>query len=170
LNSEELEALLAHELAHHVLHHCVRDNLLQFLGRLTVVGDGFTRALEDSFGYELEADRAAVVRLGVDPAALKGCLETIQQDAATNEDTVAPLVAGLSALGIAPSHCAEILRQGPSSLSFWSRWRLAWRLYVDQFTGNMNTSYWHPAIEERIAALAMSSAPINGALPQAMKH
>ena len=74
LNNKELEALLAHELSHHVRGDCTTDSLFRYLGRLTFVGDGFVRALEDSFGYEVKADHLAISRFSVDRQALKHCL------------------------------------------------------------------------------------------------
>ena len=70
LDDNELEALLAHELAHLIRGHGFVDNLWRMLGRLTFVGDQAVRVFQLTVGCELDADRVAVEKLGADPDAL----------------------------------------------------------------------------------------------------
>jgi len=152
LTSEEVYALLAHELAHHALGHSRRDMTLRFLGRLTLVGDGFVRILEDSFGYELQADKFAVETLGGDPGAMIRCLNKLQISQAMENLSLITPTAGL------PIKSDNLPRATTTPNRNVSR---AWLRSVKagavmqfrQYCGIDNAAYWHPSTAQRIAAL-----------------
>ena len=150
---DEIEALLAHELSHHLNGHCVLDNLFRLLGRLTLVGEGFVQGLEDSFGYEMSADRFAVEKLHVGRKALKHCLWKMCHVGSAEGAGAQDIQAGLAATSFPEDHFHRLLIHGPDILPFRVRWRLAWQLFVRQYAGLGRASYWHPATEERIKAL-----------------
>jgi len=161
LADEELQALLAHELAHLEAGHCRNHRLLQILGRLTFVGDAFVGALEHSFGYELDADRLAVVNFGVDSAALRRCLLKVQAIMMAEQISRSLLTQGLAAVSTIEPRL-EVDRRG---LPTRQRGRLseAARLWLRLFSGQLQISYWHPVIEERIRQLdSMSPVPRGG--------
>lgn len=157
LTDEELRALIAHELVHQRRRHMQTHNRLRWLGRLTFVGDGFVRALLDSFGDEAEADRAAVSELGASPQALLHCLWKIRtvkdfvhrKGREIRDGLPASLERPLEASGDWRTLLSEELKQ----LTWKKRWRLAWRLFVWQYSVPMDLHYWHPALGDREAAL-----------------
>lgn len=136
LDPAELKAVLAHELAHIVCGHARRHWFLQLAGRLTFVGDSFVGALEDSFGYELEADRVAVKRFGVQADDLRRAMLKMQ---------IALTVGSLD-----PEERVHDERPRQGALRAWRRsvevWMRLWQ-------GCSPVSYWHPALRERLAAL-----------------
>lgn len=168
LDDEELEALVAHELAHHLEGHCRLDQLLRWLGRLTLVGDGFVLALQDSWGYERRADRVAVARLGVSSETLSRGLKKLRNAGAAarlaGEERGAADALGFPALprseerGKEPDDLAKLLDGGPSALGWQARWRLAWRLFRHQYFSAMDVHYWHPGTSDRERALLASDA------------
>ncbi len=153
------KALLAHELSHILRGDCLVDNLLRFLGRVTFVGDSFVRCLENSFGYETEADRVAVVRLGADPVSLKRCLWKLRNVAAAEGAEVSSTLSETFRISELWGSGAQVSRQTRRPGSKWKRLRLMWCEYLQQYTGQTNVAYWHPATEERVTALsAMASS------------
>lgn len=134
LEEDELDALLAHELAHLEMGHPGKLDLLRGLGRTTFSGDGFVTAMLHTFGFELAADRRAR-ELGADPAALKTCLKKLQVFGSS--DRLAP--------------------PDPSKMRFSDRWRFGLRLFREQYFRGGATSYWHPDPEHRFAALVDSA-------------
>lgn len=158
LGAAELEALLAHELAHHSCGQCRMAVLLRWLGRLTFVGDGFALAIQNSFGYEAMADRMAI-SFGVTRPALERCLLLLRDLCGEHADGVLPPLA-VQLTAAAPSPIVRDLRTllsgGPDALSPGRRWRLAWWLFRRQYTHAMDLYYWHPTYEERLAALRES--------------
>ena len=146
LEQEDLEALLAHELAHHSEGHCRADQLLRWLGRLSFAGDAFALLMQGSWSYEEEADRAAVSRLGVPREALLHCFMKIRQLKA--EATLPPAsepFTGLKALPEEPEEIEELLDKGPAALPFGKRWRLVWQVLREQYVNAMKFYYWHPS-------------------------
>lgn len=153
LSDEELEAVLAHELVHLRQRHALRHDLARWLGRIAFLGDGFSRALLDTFGSEAEADRQAVCSYGVDPDALIRCLRAIRTlNSFVQEDLLAGgfPVAGLS-FG-SRSRFRATLREA-DSLPILQRWLVAWRYFVLQYFHLSRLHYWHPVIDERIERL-----------------
>jgi Zn-dependent protease with chaperone function len=143
LAASDLHALVAHECAHHLNGDCQRHNVLQLFGRLTLLGDAFVGVLENSFGYELAADRTAVTTLHADPLALRDALRqmsaaSIGAFAGSSRDA-----AGLTAIGI-----TSIVLM-PESSRFFARWLARARLWLALYTSDTEITYWHPAIEER---------------------
>lgn len=152
----EIEALLAHELSHHLNGDHRLHNLLRLLGRLTLVGDTFTCAIEDSFGYESKADETAVVQLHAEAQALKHVLWRIRNIYGAEEGLSAPAMEGLAAFTITQGDYQKIVKmlvKGVQSLPFRTRWCLAIKVYLAQYYSSSNTSYWYPSIELRISAL-----------------
>ncbi len=147
LEPDDLEALIAHELAHHLEGHCRRDQLLRWLGRLSFAGDAFALLMQDSWTYEEEADRAAVSRLGVSRQALLHCVMKMRHLRA--EARLPPVTSeqltGLPALPEKPAEIEELLEKGPAALPFGERWRLAWQVLREQYTDAMRLYYWHPS-------------------------
>lgn len=150
LTPEELAAVIAHEWSHLVLGHCRKHNILQVLGRLTFVGDSFTNAIEQSFRYELEADRCAVDRFGVPKQTIRNCLLKLRAVATLQRlrhSLPATTGAGL-AMSQPGSSATPRSRRGP-------RWTAldSIRLWVQLYTGDTMAAYWHPAVDERIQRL-----------------
>ena len=78
---------LFHELGHILKGHCKTGNWMRLLGRATLVGDGFVRAMQDMFGDELDADALAIQQFSVDPRDLMAALQVAivaQQSRATD--------------------------------------------------------------------------------------
>jgi Zn-dependent protease with chaperone function len=153
LDTAEVEALIAHEFAHHICGHCRKHNLLQVLGRLTLVGDGFVGTLEDSFGNELEADRTAVTRLCIKPEVLRECLAKMHVDAVLQHSRASESVGGLAlhAVGAQEPPAWALTVAAPSGLVASLKRRCAAWLML--YTSEAEIAYWHPATDERIAAL-----------------
>lgn len=157
LTEEELRALIAHEMVHHLRGDVRIHNRLRWLGRLTFVGDGFVRALLDSVGDEAEADRAAVSELGASPEALLRCLWKIrnvnrfaqQEDRALPDGPPVSLERPLQA----SENWRKLLTEELKSLTWKERWRWAWRLFVWQYFVPMDLHYWHPGRGDRESAL-----------------
>lgn len=128
LAPEELDALLCHESAHDLLGHLATDVFWRWLGRLSFVGDGFVRAVQDSFGYEKAADQVARDRLGAREDALKRLLR---------ENPAGPILPSVQ-----PSSRRE-------------RWRVALYEYRIQYfgLGPRLLHYWHPDARTRRDAL-----------------
>ncbi len=139
LSSDELGALVAHEFAHHVCGHPRKHNTLQWLGRLTLVGDTFVGTLEDSFGYELKADRIAVTRFGVSPDSLRNALLKMQVATLVGSKAKAPGRDRQTSKSTRGRIWSAVV--GP--LSFW----------LALYRGDPPLSYWHPSLRERLEAL-----------------
>jgi Zn-dependent protease with chaperone function len=152
LNEEEIDALLAHELAHHSLGHARKDQLLRLLGRLTFFGDGFTRILQDSFNYEIEADRCAVLVFRVKPRALISCLYYMRNIAGA--ETLRHLIS-YEGVSIGPLDANETMSisQELASMRWTRRLKVAIHAYFQQYLGLKYSGYWHPSLERRIAML-----------------
>jgi Zn-dependent protease with chaperone function len=127
---EQIRAVLAHECAHHYLGHLALRSFLLWLGRLSFTGDGFVFALQDTYDYERQADRAAVRILGVMPEHLAGLLRSKRQ----------------GGLVLRP-----VTSRDPSLAE---KWRYAFSLFRSQYYGtHLGLYYWHPGWRERIEAL-----------------
>ena len=151
LERDDLEAAIAHELAHHLEGHCRVDQLLRWLGRLTLVGDGFALLMQNSWGYEEAADRAAVEKLGVPRETLVRCLQKMRHLQAMTRLLPARLppprlglFSGLPALSDNLKEIEELLEKGPSALPFRRRWTLAWQILHEQYFDALSLYYWHP--------------------------
>lgn len=153
LGPTELEALLAHEMSHHVNGHCWRHNLLQLLGRVTLFGGAFAGALEDSFGYELAADRTAVTRFGIRPDALRQCLLEVRAATALNRPYQADMKDGLGFRSL-PGSMDQSPRAPATTISrMFGRLAGALRCWLLFYTSATLISYWHPSFKERIDRL-----------------
>lgn len=157
LTAQERYALLAHEFAHHIHGDCRANRRLHLLGRCTLVGDAFVGVLEDSFGYELRADRTAVSRFGAAPQALRNGLVKLRAASAVAVLEWAGCSGGLAALpdGTPSGRAPAGLTKTPGMLA---RLRLAAFL----FTSGNRLAYWHPALPERLAQLDRLQAQPNG--------
>jgi len=157
LTDEELRALIAHEMVHQRRRHVQTHNRLRWLGRLTFVGDGFVRALLDSFGDEVEADRAAVLKVGVPAEALLHCLWKIQNVNRFARQKDRTILEGLPASLERPLQASgdwrKLLTEELTRLTRKERWHWAWRLFVWQYFVPMDLNYWHPGRGDREAAL-----------------
>lgn len=159
----ELDAVLAHELVHLREGHCRKRNLLRWLGRLTFVGDGFVLALQDSFGYEKEADRLLLEEGWATPEALAGCLKIMKNAAFGYQCS--------RIFGFAPAAAEEDRPAKPTpedelrkdwsklvtgeeiDLPFRRRWRLSWYVFRQQYFAADKLHYWHPTFNERLEAV-----------------
>ncbi len=145
----ELEALIAHELAHHIRGDCRTDGALRFLGRVTLVGDATGRALQDTFGSELAADRVAITHLAADPGAMKRCL-WLMRDIFEAEFAVP------SRLEDGTGFVKPMLPRYLPSSEFDLRpatWRNAISSYMALYTSSGEAAYWYPSVAERLAHL-----------------
>lgn len=147
LNAEERRALVAHELSHHVLGHCRKHNLMQWLGCVTYVGGAYITSMEDSFGFEMQADRFAVERFGVDPDILRQCLLKMHADAVMHQ--VRRATTGLSLLH---AHDTPSRNQVSRTIGF-PGWEAAIRDFWELLRADAEVAYWHPSVGERVAAL-----------------
>ncbi len=158
LTPAELVAIACHELAHHKANHCRWDVVLRYLGRITFVGDTFMRSLEDSFGYECRADQIAVSELGANADALCTALVKMHHVSAAEGKWVMPWASSLSAVNVRSAQLHRVLEHGLSIIPAGQRFLLSLRWAVDEYTGRVNLSYWHPSIHERRARLAPLTA------------
>ncbi|MBE7559511.1 M48 family metalloprotease [bacterium] len=156
LDEAELDALIAHELAHHRLGQVRRDYWLRFFGRITFVGDAFVRVLQDSFGYELKADICAVRDFGISPQALKRSLLKMRTVAAMEglNEVLAPVGVCFQAEDVG-AEGVKVPR-----LSAIQALRAAGGLYLRQFLGSHGWGYWHPSLDHRLAILEDMSARV----------
>lgn len=146
LDADRLRAIVAHETGHHLAGHVTLFNRLRWLGRLTLMGDGFVQTLQHSFGYETEADRVAVTRLGVDRRTLAAALKLLQEVNAMRRLRARRPAGrdGLRAAAPPASGGAEREKAG---------WRGRWWRFLEQYVDPVNHHYWHPDPDERIALL-----------------
>lgn len=155
LTPEELKALIAHEMAHHVCGHCTKHNLMQWMGRWTFVGGTFVGALENSFGFELEADQTAVSHFGILPVALKTCLMKMRSDAVVQELKRRTGGLGILANSNGSGHCTL------GHVSEMKSWKARLYAWFTLYTSDTGVAYWHPSVNDRIAALdAVSNAAV----------
>ena len=148
LDLAEQRALVAHELGHHLRGHCLKHNIMQWLGRLTYVGGAFVISMEDSYEFEMQADRAAIEELGVDRASLRRCLMKMRADAVVQR--LRDTGAGLGILrGTDPPARIDSAR----SIGF-PGWRIALRDWYTLVRTDAEIAYWHPSVGDRICALA----------------
>lgn len=159
-NGKELEAMLAHELAHHALGHCRKDRVLRFLGRMTFVGDGFVRILENSFGYELKADQFAISELRADPEALISCMQKTRIITAIENLSIFSEATGL-AMDAHSDNLEKEMLMATATLSQVQRLKLGAKIFLQQYLGRKHSGYWHPALNQRIEALREFSSTRN---------
>jgi len=162
----ELEALLAHELGHHKAGHCLSDTLFRFLGRLTFVGDGFVRTLLNTSDWEVKADEIAVRQCGVDPLAFKHLLWRMGNVLGADVESSLLTASGLDALPIPRSDYAKYLLEGPKALAFRKRWALAWKCYLNYYTGRDRTAYWHPVTKSRLERIETFTRPLEQSIAE----
>ena len=150
-DSPQLEAIVAHELAHLKAKHSYTDTLLRYVGRFTFVGDGFVRAIENTYGYEIEADEIAIRDFGVDPTVLRHALWRIRNVMAASGEFVTEIAEGTPLLF---RNYAQYLAEPANSLSFVKQWRLAIKAFLDYYLGRDRTAYWHPSLDDRVEHLS----------------
>jgi len=170
LSRDELSALVAHELGHHLRRRPAVDNLVRWLGRVTFTGDGFSRAIQHSFGYEEEADRIAVgllVECGIDPRGLRTALLQIKhvnsvlwQGSSTVTESGFPIahVELPQALPRSRGRAKAGFRTesgGPAG------GRRVLGEFLEQYTSSMALHYWHPTHDERLANLSRLMASLD---------
>ena len=160
LDPDELYALLAHELAHHLNGDCARHVVLRFLGRASLFGDGFVAVLEHSLRYEIDADRTAIERLGADPSSLASC---IRKMAAISIVDRHPRRDGLSVGGAKAGDSRSHHSRGRANL--WESLRDAARAWWSCYTCDTAMGYWHPTLPDRLAALEVPNASSGSAAP-----
>lgn len=157
LEPEEVEALLAHELAHHLLGHCRRVNLLRWLGRASFVGDAFALTIQATAWYEHAADAVAVgERFGVARPELLGAIVKLHHLGSAGGLEADADPRGLRAVPASLEKRVNLPAGGPAALPWHERWPLAWEVFRLQYFEAMETHYWHPEKVERKAELGRS--------------
>lgn len=149
-----LQALIAHELAHHVLKHPQKDSRWRWLGRFTLAGDGFVRALQDSFDYEEKAT-ARAERQGFTRSDFAVTQRKMRSVARFHDDPPPPPLPGglrrlkgvMEALEAFPQASLEF-----EDVSKSTGWRASWRLFRQQFFCGFELHYWNPEYESAGAA------------------
>jgi Zn-dependent protease with chaperone function len=154
----QLSAVLAHEMAHLVAGHGLADVVLRYVGRFTFVGDGFVRAMQDSFGHESKADEIAISTLKASPVALKRCLWRLRSVAAANVEAIL-----LEGVGSATSSAllppySTLVKKGFGTLPFRVKWRMAFQHFLAYYFGTDKTAYWHPAVNDRVERIRVLEA------------
>lgn len=167
LERDDLEAVIAHELAHHLEGHCRLDQLLRWFGRLSFAGDAFALLMQGSWNYEDEADQAVVSKLGVSRKALLHCVIKIRhlKAGAKFPSVILEQFPGLSILAEEPGKIEDLLENGTADLSFGERWKLAWQVLREQYTNAMRRYYWHPSDpirKETIRSLQRAKGSLHG--------
>jgi len=152
LEKDECEALLAHELAHALLGHARRHVILHYLGRATLVGGGFVGVLEDSFGNELAADRAAVEKLAIPPQSLVHALSKLAAIEEVERLRCERAVLRSPLFGL-PSHVSATPQSVDLVEGWFGRIQQMVRLWIQMYCYEQATPYWHPLLSERIEAL-----------------
>ncbi len=151
LDPAELRAILAHECAHHWAGDVRRHSVLQFLGRLTLFGDAFVGVLEDSFEYELRADRLAISLFSTPPDTLCSALVKIHASSIAHAGQCERTSRGsrglLAAAAMPPGTAITAVA------SFTQRWRGRVVQWLRVYTSDSAMSYWHPSISDRIVRL-----------------
>ncbi len=152
LDISEIKALASHELAHHFHNHCSRHNRWQLLGRITLLGGGAIGILEDSFGWELEADRVAVRIFGTPPETLKNALIKIyiEQQIPLQET---PFRKSPSGLPTKPSLGEYADPNGPLTNKTRIKFTQYIRSWLELYSSDTLITYWHPSLKERIIQL-----------------
>lgn len=151
LNPVDLEALLAHEMAHLVCGHCRRHNLLQWLGRLTLMGGTFVGGLEDSFGHERVADRLALTRFGVSREALQSCLMVTH--AASSVCALVPLERH-TGQGLPFAATADLPSESNAQRNLLREFRGQITEWLAYYFADTTLAYWHPSLQERMRNLS----------------
>ncbi len=152
LDANELRALIAHEMAHHVNGDCVRHALLRFLARLTLMGDGFVAVLEHSLHYEMNADRTAIRRFGISPPHLASCIRKMSALGTLEKLHAFGGLELRDAVQKDKTRGANLRRKG-LWCSVLNSVRLWWRCY----TCDTEMGYWHPSLPDRLALLESMS-------------
>jgi len=151
---DETAALLAHEIAHHLHRRPKRDAVLRWLGRLTFTGDGFSRAVQHSFGYEQEADRTAL-RLLAEQRIDRGALDRALLKAKHVNPLLDHRSADDSGLPAAPTATAREAIDGAGRRG--AGWRRSLAAFVEQYCNGLELHYWHPTASQRLAAPASAA-------------
>jgi len=146
VSDAELSAVLAHELSHHVLGHCVRHDLVHLLARATCMGGVFAGAIEDSYGSELDADRVAVERFGINVGLLRGALAKLHLAAVVRRGAESA-IRSASVMNVSgPAEVGGKMERSP-------RVRLGMRSWLRLYFADSGLAYWHPSMEDRIRAM-----------------
>ncbi len=163
LSWPHLQALVAHELAHHQAGHCRYDQWLRWLGRLTFVGDGFVLALQNSWSYELTADEIARKRFKMPHEQLVEALQVLRSlRDITRRQGQPRLGLAADAAGETRADLAIRLANDFGAIPFQERWALAFRLFADQYFHALELHYWHPPLVERAASDGSSGLTPSG--------
>ena len=152
-DAEELKAMFAHELIHLRQGHCRTVVFLRWLGRLTFVGDGFALALQNSFGYELEADTLLLQESLASRKALERCFIKLEH-AIHGWNGLHRLAQGTSRTSGGRQNFPTLPKDGPA---LGHQWSLAWSIFRQQYFAAMRLHYWHPSFHERRAAIRATS-------------
>ncbi len=106
-------------------------------------------------GYELDADRTAVKKLGADPGASIRCLWKMRNVRAAEGSSMLPVTDGLALLSSHGCGSTQVSSFDPDSLPFKARWRLALGLFLWQYTSGSaeGSMYWHPVVRRRVMQL-----------------
>lgn len=150
-----LSAALAHEMAHHRLGHCLRNNILRCVARTLFIGDGFVLSLVDSYQNELKADQIAVREFQVDPVDLRKALWLVSDCMSAEVVTSKTALTGIEFVPSQHTLYDRFLRDGPQGLSFLERWKVYIVCFLGSYTGGDRLSYWHPHPDERIKRLRL---------------
>lgn len=155
LSSEEMQALLAHEVGH-LKNDVLRFRLLNALSNLTVWGNGFLAVLFDSFKVEFLADEFAVGylrELGMSPVVLQRLLIKMEAN-----NSLQPSHGGTGA-GSPLCIVDDFGREMPSlSLSDQrgpvAKTRKLLDIFVELYFGDRVLSYFHPSLRDRLDRIA----------------
>lgn len=150
-DENEIEALFAHELSHFVRGHVLIHNLFIFWGRLGFVGNTFVTTMENTFGYELAADHTAIEKFDIEKRALISVLRRIRNTVAAEADVF--LFTGPLAISGLNTHFRKLLFGEFYMIPIQKRLYLGIQLFLKQYTSSVETSYWHPAYQDRIDVL-----------------
>ncbi len=150
LESVELEAVTAHELAHLTCGHSRRHGLLRLMGRLTLMGDSFVGALADSFGYEAKADACAIQLMGVNAESLKTALIKLQV-----AGSLKPLFTEgkKSELRSLESGMARGILRNLVPWNVLYSIKSSFRAWLMLLVHDSALAYWHPALQDRIISI-----------------
>jgi len=139
LTTEELEALLAHEIFH-LKRHNLTFTILNTLSQWTLFGSGFLTVIQNSKEIEYEADRFSVKWLaknGLDKGVLIGLLDKV---ALLNS------LAGIAFSDSAMSFSAYFKKKDHKRMD-----GMYLQRFIDElFFGDIVISYVHPTTNERI--------------------
>ena len=152
LENQDLDAILAHELAHIELGHSQTDRLLRYLGRITMLGDGFIRILEDTYNNEKKADDFAKSVYKIPPDLITNWIRRFGYIAITkrfyNKAKTENFIQGA-----AIKFDIKDIQKATSNEPWISKVKIAFNIYMDQYLGLKYSGYWHPSLLARKESL-----------------